>query len=78
MDRWGDYWRFTDRSARRLFEEAFAPGQVTIATHGNVLAAVAYLHGLAAEELKSAELDVVDPDYQVSITLRAVKTEDTS
>ena len=78
MDRWGDYWRFTDLSARRLFEEAFAPGQVTIATHGNVLAAVAYLHGLAAEELKSAELDVVDPDYQVSITLRAVKTEDTS
>ena len=23
MDRWGDYWRFTDLSARRLFEEVF-------------------------------------------------------
>jgi hypothetical protein len=78
MDRWGDYWRFTDLSARRLFEEAFPPAHLTVATHGNVLAAVAYLHGLAAQELKSAELDVVDPDYQVSITVRAVKTADGS
>ena len=39
MDRWGDYWRFTDASARRLFADVFRVENVTIATYGNVLAA---------------------------------------
>jgi len=73
MDRWGDYWRLTDRSARRLFESAFLPDGVTVATCGNVLAAVAFLHGLCAEELRPEELDINDPDYQLIITVRAVK-----
>lgn len=73
MDRWGDYWRFTDLSARRLFEEVFPSANVTVEIHGNVLAAVGYLHGLAAEELKPHELDHKDADYQVSIAIRAVR-----
>lgn len=73
MDRWGDYWRFTILSARRLFEEVFPPASVIVETHGNVLAAVAFLHGLAADELKREELDCHDPDYEVSITVRAIK-----
>ncbi len=77
MDRWGDYWRFTSLSARRLFEEAFPAGNVTIEVYGNVLAAIAFLHGLAAEELKQEELDYPDPDYEVLITARAVKPEAT-
>ncbi len=77
MDRWGDYWRFTSLSARRLFEEVFPAGNVTIEVYGNVLAAIAFLHGLAAEELKQEELDYPDPDYEVLITARAVKPEAT-
>ena len=77
MDRWGDYWRFTSLSARRLFEEAFPAGNVTIEVYGNVLVAIAFLHGLAAEELKQEELDYPDPDYEVLITARAVKPEAT-
>jgi hypothetical protein len=73
MDRWGDYWRFTTLSARRLFEEVFPPGKVTVRAYGNVLAAVAFLHGLAAEELRRQELDYHDPDYELIITLRALK-----
>jgi SAM-dependent methyltransferase len=73
MDRWGDYWRFTTLSARRLFEEVFPPGKVTVRAYGNVLAAVAFLHGLAAEELRREELDYHDPDYELIITLRALK-----
>jgi len=73
MDRWGDYWRFTTLSARRLFEEVFPPECLTIEARGNVLAAIAFLHGLAAEELRSEELDYHDPDYEVLITVRAVK-----
>ena len=75
MDRWGEYWRFTTMSARRLFEEIFPPDYVTVEAYGNVLAAIAYLHGLAAEELRQGELDHRDPDYEVLITVRAVKAE---
>ena len=73
MDRWGDYWRFTDASARKLFGIIFGPEKITVETHGNVLIASAFLHGLATSELKPYELDFNDPDYQVIITVRAVK-----
>ncbi|MFH1868414.1 MAG: methyltransferase [Candidatus Omnitrophota bacterium] len=73
MDRWGDYWRFTTLSARRLFEEVFEPGNIIIEACGNVLSSAAFLYGLAAEELKKKELDYRDPDYEQVITVRAVK-----
>ena len=41
--------------------------------HGNVLAAMAFLHGLVSEELRQAELDYFEPDYEVLMTIRAVK-----
>jgi hypothetical protein len=46
---------------------------VTVQAHGNVLAAMAFLHGLVSEELRQDELDYFDPDYEVLITIRAVK-----
>jgi SAM-dependent methyltransferase len=73
MDRWGDFWRFTTLSATRLFEEAFTGGTVEVATHGNALAATAFVQGMALEEMTPDELDPVDEDYQVIITVRAVK-----
>lgn len=73
MDRWGDYWRFTTLSARRLFEEVFPASNVTVKAYGNVLTAIAFLHGLAAEELNQEELDYSDPDYEVLIAVRAEK-----
>jgi len=71
MQRWGDYWRFTTLAARRLFEAAFPPELVSVEAHGNVLVAVAFLHGLAASELRPEELDQHDPDYPLLITVRA-------
>jgi SAM-dependent methyltransferase len=73
MDRWGDYWRFTSLSARRLFECGFPEGDVRVETHGNVLAATAFLQGLSTRDLRPDELDFRDPDYEVLITIRAVK-----
>ena len=74
---WGStwYWSFTTRSAQRLFEEVFTVSQVAVETYGNVLAAVAFLHGLAVKELRQEELDYDDPDYQVIIAVRAIKPE---
>ena len=74
-DQWGDYfcWAFTSQSARRLFEEVFPKENIQIETFGNVLAAMAYLQGIAVEELRQSELDYRDPLYQLSITVRATK-----
>ena len=63
MDLWGEYWRFTDRSVRRLFAEVFPPDNLEVKQHGNVLASIAFLHGLDAAELTTDELDYADPDY---------------
>jgi SAM-dependent methyltransferase len=75
MERWGHYWSFTTLSARLLFEEAFPAANVQVNAFGNVLAATAFLHGLAAEELHPSELDYHDPDYEFVITIVAVKAE---
>jgi SAM-dependent methyltransferase len=72
-DLWGDYWRFTSLSARRLFEEVFPPECVTVEAHGNVLVGAALLYGLAVEDLRRHELDAHDPNYEVTIAVRASK-----
>ena len=41
--------------------------------HGNVLAAIGFLHGLACENPTVAELDHVDDRYPVLVTARAVR-----
>lgn len=76
-DEWGKYWcwGFTTLSGQRLFEEVFPTANVKIETHGNVLAATAFLHGLAVEELRREELEHRDRDYEVLITVRVVKPE---
>ena len=74
-DHWGDYWRLTTASARRLFEEAFLAGEVHVEAYGNLAAATAFLHGLAAEELRPAELDLRDPDYETLVAVRARKAD---
>ena len=75
-DRWGDYWRFTSQSIRRLFEAVFPTDDLTITTYGNALAATAFLHGLVTEELRPRELDERHPDYEVTIAVRAVRREE--
>lgn len=67
MDRWGDYWRFTDLSLRRLMEMVANPEKIDIYTYGNVKSACAFLYGIASEELAEEDLKYNDPDYQVTI-----------
>lgn len=69
------YWSFTTLSAQRLFGEIFSAADVRVEAHGNVLTAISFLHGLAVDELRQEELDYRDPNYEVLITLRAVKPE---
>lgn len=77
-DNWGEFWRFTSRSLQMLVTEVFPVELVTVQSYGNVLAAVASLHGLIATELKQDELNFHDRDYELVVTLRAVKEKTVS
>jgi SAM-dependent methyltransferase len=68
-----DYWRFTIDSCNRLFGDVFQRGRVEVEGHGNVLASVAFLEGLAQEELTRRELDANDWRFHLVIVVRAVK-----
>lgn len=72
------YWNYTTLAAQRLFEEVFPSANIQVKTYGNVLAATTFLQGLAVEELHKEELDYQDSNYEVTITIRAVKPEVTS
>jgi SAM-dependent methyltransferase len=66
-----EYWRFTVASARSLFEASFGRGAVEVESHGNVLTSIAFLSGLAAEELSQRELDETDPFFPLLVSVRA-------
>lgn len=68
---WQDYWRFTCASAARAFVDVFEDGNVHERGYGNVLASIAFLHGIAAEELRREELDVRDDAYDLLVGVRA-------
>ena len=72
-DRWGEYWRFTSQSLRRLLAEAFPAENVQVEAYGNVLASTAFLQGLAVEDLHPDELEHHDQRYELLIAGRAVK-----
>jgi hypothetical protein len=47
---------------------------VEVASRGNVASAVAFLQGRAAQELRAHELEIVDPQYPLLVTVRVFRT----
>jgi hypothetical protein len=73
MERWGDFYRFTDLSIKRAFEDIFGKGNIEVKSYGNILTSIAFLQGISAEELTKKEIFHQDNDYQVIITILARK-----
>lgn len=73
MERWGDYWRFTDRSLYKLAQSCFAKDNIHLDVYGNVFVAKAFLDGYSLDEIPSDVLKISDPDYQLIIGLFAQK-----
>src|SRR5206468_6575373 len=69
----GEWWRFTSMSAKRVTEEIFGEGNVDVEAFGNVLSAAGFLFGLGSYDLSDEELVVRDPAFEVVIGIRAVK-----
>ena len=68
-----EFWRLTPAACSRLFGDVFVGGQLAVRPCGNVLATVAFLVGMSAEELSSRELDREDPFFPLVVTVRATK-----
>lgn len=73
MERWGDFWRFTDLSLKKIAEETGFK-EVRVSIYGNALAATAFIQGVAVEDLTNIDLlEEHDDDYQVTLGLVAIK-----
>jgi SAM-dependent methyltransferase len=70
-----DYWRFTAAGCTTVFGHVFDTGHLTVRPYGNVFTAIAFLTGIAQEELSPRDLDVHDDRFPVIIAVRAVKRD---
>jgi SAM-dependent methyltransferase len=68
-----DRWRFSRNGFMRLVEAAFGAETIDVQAEGNRTALIAWLAGLAADEVGEAALEPCDPCAPVLITARAVK-----
>lgn len=64
-----DYWHASADGWRVIAERVWPDCETSIDTHGNTLAAVAAMYGIAVEELTASELDATDPRYPVLVTI---------
>ena len=67
-----DLWRFTPAGLSRLVAASCPGAQVAVSAYGNLVTAVAFLEGLAAEELTADELAHCDSSFVVLSCARVV------
>jgi SAM-dependent methyltransferase len=68
-----DYWRFTPESCTALFGETFGHDSIRVRSYGNMLTAIAFLAGMAHEELTGRELAAHDERFAMLISVNALK-----
>jgi SAM-dependent methyltransferase len=67
-----DHWRWTHLGFKDLLEEAFAPFELEVSARGSRATVLAFLAGLAADDLDQERLDQTDPDVPLLLTARAI------
>lgn len=67
-ERWGDFWRFTDQSLRKLLTRQFAEENCALAVYGNVATSCLFLQGVSYEDIPDQKImDTADPNYQMIV-----------
>ena len=62
----GDFWRFTPAGLHRFLRTHLPhEAEVSVEGHGNLVVAIAFLEGLAPQELDPNELQFEDPYFPV-------------
>jgi hypothetical protein len=72
-DPWKWYWSFSIFSISQLLCRKFENEKIEVHSHGNVLAASAFLYGMGRADVNKEELMENDELYQVIITAIASK-----
>jgi SAM-dependent methyltransferase len=71
---WEDLWRWTPLGLERFLANVLPEeAERKVEAHGNVLTSIAFLFGLAAEDLTSAEYDFEDSMYPLVVCARIRK-----
>lgn len=70
-----DYWRMSTEGWREVAQRVWPGCEIAVEGHGNHLAVLAAMLGLAHEELRREELEAQDARYPVLVTLCCRKTE---
>ncbi len=68
-----DFWRITPAGLARGLSSACPEAEIEVVGFGNLVAGVAFLMGLAAEELKRSELENFDPAFPILACARVRK-----
>jgi len=69
----GDYWRFTEASAKYLFEKKFNTEQLTISSCGNVRSGIYFYAGLSQEDVSKKVFKKNDQNFPLIVTVKAIK-----
>jgi SAM-dependent methyltransferase len=72
---WGPTWHysFTQHSVARMCAESFPGAEPMVSSYGNVLAVIAFLHGLGVNELTPTELNYQHTEYSLIHAVRVAK-----
>ena len=70
-----EHWRFTAASCSALFGERFGREHIAVQTAGNMRTAIAFLAGMAYEELSRHDLERQDAYFPLVVMVRAVKAQ---
>lgn len=69
----GDFWRFTQASAKYLFEKSFKTENIEINFYGNARSGIYFYAGLSVEDTPKKILLDKDNNFPTIITVRATK-----
>lgn len=68
-----DFWRWTPAGLALLLEQVLPGAKTETVAFGNLLTCVAFLHGLAGEELRATDLAHVDEDFPLLACARVTR-----
>lgn len=71
----GDFWRFTQASAKYLFEKKFSTNSIKIDFFGNARSGIYFYAGLSIADTQKKVLVDKDENFPTIITVRASKNE---
>lgn len=69
----GDFWRFTQASAKYIIEKKFESRKTLIESSGNARLGIYFYAGLSIEDISKRILKKNDPNFPLIITIRAIK-----